>query len=60
MPILICTNVVYAVARDFALFCADFQSLCPCSVYESVGEDLKFTNRLEVTAPNRERERLFG
>ena len=25
------------------LFCADFHFICPCSVYESVGEVLKFT-----------------
>ena len=24
-------------------FCADFHSICPCSDYEFVGEDLKFT-----------------
>ena len=31
-----------AVGRDLDLFCADVHSLCRCSVYESVGEVLKF------------------
>ena len=39
----ICTNVVRAVGLDLALFCADFHSICRCSVCESVGEVLKFT-----------------
>ena len=43
MPIIICTNVVCSVGHDLALFCADFSSVCPCSVYESVGEVLKLT-----------------
>ena len=43
MPIIICTNVVCSVGHDLALFCADFHSICCCSVYESVGEVLKFT-----------------
>ena len=33
----ICTDVVRAVDRDLALFCADFHSVCLCSVFESVG-----------------------
>ena len=40
----ISTDVVGAVSHDLVLFCADFHSTCPCSVYESVGEVLKFTN----------------
>ena len=40
---LICTDVVPAVGHDLALFCADFQSICRCFVYESGGEVLKFT-----------------
>ena len=39
----ICTDVVRAVGPDVALFCADFHSICRCSVYDSVGEVLKFT-----------------
>ena len=29
--------------HGLALFCADFHSICRCSVYESVGKVLKFT-----------------
>ena len=43
MLVNICTDVVHAVGLDHALFCADFHSICCCSVYESVGEVLKFT-----------------
>ena len=32
-----------AVSLDLALFRADFHFICRCSVYESVGEVLKFT-----------------
>ena len=39
----ICTDVVRAVGHDLALFCADFLSICRCSVYESVDEAFKFT-----------------
>ena len=39
----ICTEVVRAVSHDLALFCADFHFIWRCSVYESVGEVLKFT-----------------
>ena len=35
-----CSDVVRAVGHDLALFCADFHSICRCSVYESVGEVL--------------------
>ena len=38
-----CTHVVRAVGHALPLFCGDFLSICPCSVYESVGEVLKFT-----------------
>ena len=41
MPI--CDDVVRVVGHDLALFCADFHSIYPCSVYESVVEVLKFT-----------------
>ena len=48
----ICTDVVHAVGHDLALFCADFHSICWCSVYESVCEVLKFpiaaTHRINV------------
>ena len=37
------TDVVHAVGHDLTLFCADFHSTCRCSVYESVGEVLKFS-----------------
>ena len=37
-----CSDVVRAVGHDLALFCADFHSICRCSVYEFVGV-LKFT-----------------
>ena len=37
------TYVVCAVRYDLALFCADFHSICHCSVYTSVGEVLKLT-----------------
>ena len=39
----ICTDVFRAVGHDLALVCADFHSMCSCSVYEFVGEALKFT-----------------
>ena len=39
----ICMDVVRAVGHDLPLFCADFLFLCCYSVYESVGEVLKFT-----------------
>ena len=39
----ICTDAVHTVCYDLALFCADFRAICRCSVYESVGEVLKFT-----------------
>ena len=35
--------VVRAIGYDLTLFCADFHSISCCSVYESVGEVLKFT-----------------
>ena len=38
----ICTDVVRAVGHDSVLFCTDFHSTCRCSVYESVGEVLRF------------------
>ena len=38
----ICTDAC-AVGHDLALFCTDFHSICSCSVYESVGEVLKFS-----------------
>ena len=41
--LIICTDVACAVGHDLALFCADFHSICRCSVYESVDEVLKFT-----------------
>ena len=37
-----CTDVVRAVGHDLALFCANFHSICLCSVYESVCEVLKY------------------
>ena len=38
-----CTDVLCAVSHDIAFFfCADYHSICHCSVYESVGEVLKF------------------
>ena len=40
--LIICTDVARAVGRDLALFCADFHSICRRSIYESVGEVLKF------------------
>ena len=43
LAVNICTDVVRAVSHDLALFCADFHSICRCSVYEPVGESLKFT-----------------
>ena len=39
----ICTDVVRAAGHELGLFCADFHSICRCSLYESVGEVLKFT-----------------
>ena len=36
-------NKKYLHCLCLALFCADFHSICRCSVYESVGEVLKFT-----------------
>ena len=33
-----CTDVLRAGGHDFALFCADFHSICRCSAYEFVGE----------------------
>ena len=38
-----CPHVVRAVGHDLALFYADFHSICRGSVYEFVGEALKFT-----------------
>ena len=38
-----CPHVVRAVGHDLALFCADFHSICCCSVYESVVEVPKVT-----------------
>ena len=40
----VCADVVCAVGHDVALFCADFHSICPCFVCESVGEVLNFKN----------------
>ena len=37
------SDVVRGVGHDLPLFCADFHSILRCSVYESVGEVLKFT-----------------
>ena len=37
----ICIDVVRAVGRNLALFCADFHLICRWSVYECVGEILK-------------------
>ena len=39
----ICSDVVRAADHDLSFFCGDFHSVCRCSVYESVGEVLKFT-----------------
>ena len=49
--LLISTHVVCAVSHDFALFCADSHSICRCSVYESVGEVLKFTISFTSSIP---------
>ena len=35
--------------HDLPLFCTDFLSIMPCSVYESVGEVLEFT----IAAPHK-------
>ena len=37
-------DVARAVAHDLALFYVDCHSICSCSVYEFVGEVLKFIN----------------
>ena len=41
--VLICPEFLHAIGHDHALLCADFHSICVCSVYESVCEVLKFT-----------------
>ena len=40
----ICSDIVRAAGRNFALFCADFHSIRPSSVHKSVGIVLKFAN----------------
>ena len=49
----ICTDVVRAVGPDVALFCADFHSICRCSVSESVDEVLQFTIAAAHSSANR-------
>ena len=40
---LISALMLYVLLVMIALFCDAFYSICPCSVYESVGGVLKFT-----------------
>ena len=42
-PFMQSTYFVRAAGQDFALCCADFPSICCCSVYESVRGVLKLT-----------------
>ena len=53
IPGNICTNVVLGTDHP-ARFCADFYSICPCFVYRSVGEDMKFTiaaaNKVDIVS----------
>ena len=43
VPVYDLMSVIRAVGHDLALFSADFHSVYRCSIYESVGEVLKFT-----------------